>query len=199
MEAHLELQDAKRAELVQEQKVKTKKARQAAMAKATAAKKLKVQQRELVRKKVEQGLPITEQEREMLGWKAGGQTRSKEERQRELIAQAAKLMIKPSSVTELRMLVETTAAKNNYNPIESLIHLTNDPTVKETDKIAIHKALLPFLVPQLATPKATNEKAEGGVKVTVAQFVFNGPREKTALHAEKPAMTAEMVQPQPTT
>lgn len=124
----------------------------------------------------------------MLRWRGGGPGNTDEAKERQALAAAAKIMLKPKSVNELRLLVETTAAKNHYNPIESLIELTRKEDVKDSEKIAIHKALLPFLVPQMATPKPEKEEKEHGVKVTVTQFVFPSNSPTGPLHQEKPAM-----------
>lgn len=152
--------------------------------KARAVMALKRKERNVVKEKVAAGLPITEEERSKLLTRQN----AKDMTEREAIARAAKLMIKPQSVNELRLLVETTAAKNHYNPIESLILQTKDPDIPEKEKIAIHKALLPFLVPQLPTPKPTTADVEDtGVRVTVTQFVFPSNNNEQPLHLQKPA------------
>jgi len=112
----------------------------------------------------------------------------KEQQEAQVMAAASKLLIKPQSITELRVLVEKVALKHSYNPVEELILLTRSDEIKEAEKISIHKALLPFLAPQLATPKAVKEGAEdgGGVKVTITQFQFPD-REKKPLYEQKPA------------
>lgn len=156
------------------------------LAKARAVQALKKKERQIVEEKVRQGLPITEEERERLRWR----TNKKKVDERQILAQAAKLMIKPQSVHDLRLLVETTAAKHSYNPIEALILQTKDDTIPEKEKINIHKVLLPFLVPQLPATKATAAEVEDtGIKVTVTQFVFPQKDEKnvTPIHQEKPA------------
>lgn len=154
------------------------------MAKAHEARRLKLAQRELVRRKVEQALPITDAERALLGWKGGNkQDKTQDE---VTIAAAAKLLIKPQSVAELRILVEKTAAKHHYNPIEGLIELVKSDAIDEKEKIAIHKALLPYLVPQLATPKNIDEKSSGGVKVVITSFSFDPKKSEAPLHAERP-------------
>lgn len=158
--------------------------RLAALAKGRETRRLKLAQREIVRRKVEMGSPISDEERRSLLWKGGNMAGKTEEAL--AMAAVSKLMIKPQSVTELRLLVESTAAKHAYNPIEGLIKLTTSPNLKDTDVIAIHKALLPFLVPQLATPKAAPTESEGGVKVTITQFVFDGKKTAEALHTERP-------------
>lgn len=142
--------------------------------------------RDAVRQKVEAGLPITEEERARLNYKGGNNhAKGNKRTEREILAAASKLMMRPQSLTELRHLVETTAAKHHYNPIEALILQTSNPELKESEKVAIHKALLPFLVPQLATPKATSEAQDQGVKVTITSFVFPEQRGAAPIHAEK--------------
>ena len=173
-----------RAQLAAERK----EARERGLKKAHEMLRLKAQQRELVKKKVEMQLPITEQERELLTW---SRTRSQKVKKQQLIDQVAKLVISPKTVEELRMVVEQTAARHAYNPIEALIRLGgDDSSLEDKDKVAIHKALLPFLVPQLPTPKAQPEKDGDSkrVRVTVTQFVFpERPQNNvTPLHKERP-------------
>lgn len=151
--------------------------------KAQEVRKTMIAHREIVKKKVQLNQPITEEERKLLIWKAGNRQGKTPEQLAE--AAAARLQIKPASVSSLRLLVETTAAKHHYNPIEKLIQLTADSGVKQTDKIAIHKALLPFLCPVLATPKST-EQASEGIKVVVTQFQFPDQRSNGPLHQAKP-------------
>ena len=162
-----------------------KKNRQGAIKKAQEARAIKVAAKRLVERKVAENLPISEEERNLLTWRNGnphGKTQSNL-----AIAAVAKLVMKPQSVNELRMLVEKTAAKHSYNPIEALIQLTQNNHIEEKEKIAIHKALLPFLVPVLATPKASQgEEGGGGVKVVVTQFHFPASRPSGPLHLEKP-------------
>jgi hypothetical protein len=155
------------------------------LAKGRETRRIKIEQRSIVQEKVARGMPITAEERVMLEYTGGRVT--KEQKKEKILEAAASLVIKPQSVHALRLVVEQTAAKMKYNPIESLIELTQDDNVKESEKIAIHKALLPFLVPQLATPKPEKEEQNHGVKVTVTQFVF--PKKdvaQPALHTEKP-------------
>lgn len=136
---------------------------------------------------MENGQPITEAERNLLRWK-GGKVKLTED---EAIAAAAKLLITPKSVAELRLLVETTAANHHYNPIEKLIELTNSDVIDPKDKVSIHKALLPFLVPQLPVPKNTGSEEKGGqMKVVITTFAFPSAPTTVPLHQEKPAMVA---------
>ena len=171
-----------------------KRNRQGAIKKAQAARAIKVAAKRLVERKVSENLPISEEERNLLTWKNGnmhGKTR-----ENLAIAAIAKLVMKPQSVNELRMLVEKTAAKHSYNPIEALIQLTQSNHIEEKEKIAIHKALLPFLMPILATPKAAQgEEDSGGVKVVVTQFHFPASKPSGPLHLEKP-VTVEIINEQ---
>lgn len=171
-----------------QRKKEAKERRLAALKKAQESIALKRQQRALVKKKVEAGLPITEQERELLNWSS---TESKQQREKRLIDSVAKLVITPKTVEELRLVVEQTAARYGYNPIEALIKLTGPSSdLDDEKKMNIHKALLPFLVPQVPVIKAKEGKDpdERRVKVTVTQFVFpERPQNNvTPLHKERP-------------
>lgn len=176
-----------------------KEARERGLKKAHEVIRMKNQQRELVKKKVEMQLPITEQERELLTW---SRTASQKVKKQQLIDQVSKLVISPKTVEELRMVVEQTAARHAYNPIEALIRLGGeDSSLEDKDKVAIHKALLPFLVPQLPTPKAVTEKDGDSkrVRVTITQFVFpERPQNNvTPLHKERPPSVVEETDPTP--
>lgn len=86
---------------------------------------------------------------------------------------AAQLALRPRSITELRLVIEQTAKECNYNPILELIQLTRSPDVSEKDKVAIHKALLPFIMPQLNGVKAQDADKgtkDSGVQVNVKTF-----------------------------
>lgn len=160
--------------------------RQGALAKAKEVLQLKKQERELIQKKVDQGMPITEEERQKLDWTAAESSEQKKDR---LLNQVAKLVIKPQTVEELRLVVERTAAKHGYNPIEELIKLSSSEHLEEKERIAIHKALLPFLAPQLPQQKvAAREDEDRGprVRVTVTQFVFQQEQRAAPLHTERP-------------
>lgn len=148
----------------------------------------KIRQKEIVEEKVRANMPITEDERQLLEWSPGkAPAKSRAEQEALTIAKAAKLVLQPKHVTELRMLVEKTAEKFSYNPIEELI-LCAQTTEDEELKVGIHKALLPFLVPQLQVPKPKPETGdEGGVKVTITQFVFKDD-DKKPLHQQSPTM-----------
>lgn len=165
-----------------------RKKRQEQVKKAQEGRRIKVTERELVRQKVLSGLPISEEEREKLTWSSGPKV-DREVKEKLTIAAAAKLVMKPQSVAELRLLVEKTAAKHHYNPIEALILQTRSDEIPEKEKVAIHKALLPFLVPQMPTPKGDTTTSSTGVKVVISSFTFPENGKSTApLHTERPKM-----------
>lgn len=167
-------------------KAELKAKRQEQIKKAQEARRLKVTEREIVRQKVLSNLPITEEEREKLQWSSAPKV-DREVKEKLTIAAAAKLVIKPQSVAELRLLVEKTAAKHHYNPIEALILQTRSNEIPEKEKVAIHKALLPYLAPQMPTPKADAVTGSSGVKVVISSFTFPADSQKTGpLHAERP-------------
>lgn len=164
--------------------------------KAQAVRAAKMAARRAVEEKVRLNMPITEQERDLLNWRGGKVARTQQTKS--IMAAAAQLMIKSKSVNELRLLVETTAAKLNYNPIEALILMTQPSAgpngeiipakLDPKDAAGVHKALLPFLVPQLATPKpepANADKRE--IKVTITNFVLPA-KSVSPLHTQAPAV-----------
>lgn len=163
------------------------------IAKAHAAKALKKQQRDLVKEKIQMGLPITKEEEDLVNWSATASRKKNEER---VVDAAARLVIKPQHVNELRIVVERTAAKHKYNPVEALILLAAGDELEPKERAAVHKSLLPFLVPTLPPSKPTKEGSEneGQVKVTITQFVFKEDQHEKpviALHNEMPK-TAQM-------
>lgn len=176
----------------------TREKRLSAILKANAAKRLKMSQREIVMKKVEQNMPITAEEQQLVHWTAN----AKRKRNQQLAIDAvSKLVIRPQNIDALRLVVEQTAARHGYNPIESLIMLTQSDNVEDKDKVSIHKALLPFLAPQLpAVKEAKREEDDGArVKVTVTHFVFPSHRDKpdTPIHETKPPMIGQGEQQEP--
>ncbi len=163
----------------------------ARIAKAHAAKALKKQQRDLVKEKIQMGLPITKEEEDLVNWSATASRKKNEER---VVDAAARLVIKPQHVNELRIVVERTAAKHKYNPVEALILLAAGDELEPKERAAVHKSLLPFLVPTLPPSKPTKEgtEGEGQVKVTITQFVFKEDQHSKpaiALHNEMPKTT----------
>jgi hypothetical protein len=184
-------------------KAAMKKQRQANMAKARLAMDEKKRHKAIVAEKVAAGMPITEGERDLIAWKPGRKNEAKHDSakaERETIAAASKLLLKPQNIAELRHLVEHTARKHHYNPLEALIcqaigkdvrggDLPPELILAEKDKMAIHKTLLPFLVPQLPPQKPTDAGAQsGGIKVVVARFSFDtsGKRPDKPIHEEAP-------------
>ena len=145
----------------------------AALDRGRQARAEKKRQQDLVREKIEKGLPITEEERALAVHRLG-RKRSKLE---ELCAAASGLVITPSTVKALRLVVEQTAAKYKYNPIEELIKLTKGNQIKDAEKAKIHQALMPYLIPQISPTKGDqpeevpeNERP----KVVIKQFVIEG-------------------------
>ena len=165
-------------------------ARAAGLAKAHAVLKLKREAKALVEKKVELGQPITAEEEKQVRWSQAESTKHKEER---LINEVSKLVIKPQTVEALRLVVERTAAKHGYNPVEALIRLAASGTMDPKDEATIHKALLPFLAPPVPQARAKEEESDSKkVRVTVTQFVFPGRSPASApLHEERPVSQIE--------
>lgn len=205
LEAYLAKNAARIKPHVRKTKAEIKAGRMNGIKRAQEVRALKLKQRQIIREKIAAGLPITEEEKQV-ATKVFGNSQGKTE-ENTIRAAAAALVIKPQSVTALRLLVETTAAKHKYNPIEELIQLTrpgaNGPcTLDLKDQVAIHKALLPFLVPQLAAPKAGSAEDGGdgsGVKVVVTQFHFPDRKqaEATPIHEQRPATVATTAEQQP--
>lgn len=153
-----------------ERKARIKKERQDRIVMMTERRNLKIKQRALVREKVEAGLPISAEERELLTWTASKKRKDKEA---EILKQASALTIKPQNIEALRLVVEKTAAKHSYNPVEELIKLSVQGDLDDKDKVAIHKALMPFLVPTLPVPKERPaDNPDSGIRVVVAQFTI---------------------------
>lgn len=100
-----------------------KEMRKAQLAKAHAALKVKKASRDAVRAKVARGEPLSREEHEMIYWTAA---RTKEQAKRMALDAVAKLVIKPKTIQELRLVVENTAARHAYNPIEELIKMSQE-------------------------------------------------------------------------
>ncbi len=166
--------------------------RKASLAKANAVLAAKKKQKALVMEKVEAGLPLTPEEQELVTWTPS----AKREREKQRIVDAAaKLVIRPQNVDALRLVVEQTAARHAYNPVEKLILLASSGDLEDKEKVAIHKALLPFLAPQLPAAKESTKASEDDkdkVKVTVTQFVFPTHRDRPdkPLHEQKAPMVS---------
>lgn len=175
----------------EEQEARLKEVRRGALLKAHAVLKMKRDAKALIQKKVELGQPITPEEEKQVRWSQAESVRHKEER---LINEVSKLVIRPQTVDALRLVVERTAAKHGYNPIESLIQLAGPTSdLEDKEKVAIHKALLPFLAPPVPQARAKEEDHDSKkVRVTVTQFVFPGRSPASApLHEERPVSQIE--------
>lgn len=196
------IRDAKRAE------VKAKRLK--GLENARKADEEKRARRNMVLEKVRQGIPITDEEREWMNYRAKARLKKEDafKNERELLDKASRLLIKPSTVQELRRLVETMADRHGYNPLEQLIMMTIpteelDPItgakvlrypVNAEKRAEIHKALLPYLTPQLkVAPVKEAEPEAQGVKVTIKRFelpsnptghIYNVPK-VTALDPKK--------------
>ncbi len=142
----------------------------AALAKGREKRKEMIAQRQVIRDKVKQGLPITEEERAL----AFKRFNEGEPNIFQLAPAAAELVIKPATVNALRLVVEKTAAKHLYNPVEALILLSRSPDIKDSDKVGIHKALMPFLVPVLSPVKEEAEviPEDQRPKIVIKNFVL---------------------------
>ena len=177
----------------EEKRAKTarqKKARQEAIKKARAVRMNNLKTRKDVIKKVAQGKLITSDEATII---QRNEVRERlHARRMEELGRTAELLIKPSSVAQLRAMVEQTAKDMDYNPMKSLIELAQkaqDEGLIE-QAISIHKTLLPFLVPALSATKADDaEKDKGGLNVVIEQIQFDGAANVAPdrpLHEQKP-------------
>jgi hypothetical protein len=155
------------------------------LARARVAAAIKRKQQSAIAEKIEQGIPITQEEREALG------RRSKYNKVETRIDNlASKLEIKPQNANQLRLLIERTAARYHYNPIANLIIASTNPETELKDQIAIHKALLPYMAPQLSPVKQAIEQDDmdsdkGKVSVKVVQFVFERKADARPIHEQQ--------------
>jgi hypothetical protein len=177
-----------------------KDAKRASLARAREAKKMMFQERDMIQKKVEMGLPITEEEAAKIPYNGLSKKRGADHRQR-VLTEAAKLIIKPQNAAELRILVEEVVKRKRYNPIEDLIELGQDEETPLKERIGIHKSLLPYVVPQLpAMEKEKTQTGDTGVKVTIQQFVFpagSNKKPEIPIHEQKPATVETTATPAP--
>lgn len=162
----------------------------AAIAKGREVIRLKKAAKAVILEKLKAGIPITPEEEKMVHWTASQKPQAKKDA---IVDAAARLVIKSQSMEELRIVVEQTAARHAYNPIEELIKLTGpNSDLEDKEKVVIHKALLPFLIPQLPAPKEKKgqDNDENRVRVTITHFNFPTHREKPAeaLHTIPPPM-----------
>lgn len=167
------------------------------MIKVRQAIQIKMAQRRAAQAKVDAGMKITPEEQEALLWKQGKKP-DPVRREKDLIAATAHLLLKPRNTNELRMLVEKVALEQSYNPMEELIKLTKPKKnedgsvsypVDADTRVQIHKALMPFLIPQLSAAKVQDSsEKETGIKVTVTSFVFPEDKEVGPIFKEAPKM-----------
>lgn len=154
--------------------------------KAHAARDELKKRRDAVHEKIKMGLPITEEERDLAARKFGHY--KTEEQKNAIIDAAARLVIRPQSVTELRKVIENTAARYSYNPIEGLIKLAQSGELDPKEETAIHKSLLPYLCPALAPAREEDTNpppAENGPKVVIKNFVVQNEKPAQAIHESK--------------
>jgi len=176
-----------------------KKERMAKMHEGTRKKRREV---EIIRAKMKENILLTQQEVDVIT--LHGNKRDK----LQIKNQTAETIIGTKDVKELRAIVEQTAAKYMYNPIEELIrtslHLDKKgkpmgedmPRIDAKEKMNIDKALLPYLVAQVPPQKAQDSGSNSeskGVQVFINQIEFDGPINRPLagvepLHMEKPKM-----------
>lgn len=176
-----------------------KKDRMAKMHAGTAKKRREV---EIIRAKIKEEILLTQQEVDVI------QLHGNKKDKLYIKNHTAETIIATKDVKELRAIVEQTAAKYMYNPIEELIrtslHLDKRgkpageevPRIDVKEKMNIDKALLPYLVAQVPPQKAqdSNSNTESkGVQVFINQIAFDGPINRphagdTPLHTQQPAM-----------
>lgn len=152
-----------------EEKARLKKDRQLQIKKMNAAKEAMANRRALIKEKIAKGIPITEEELKVAAVRnktlidmAKGQIK--------MTAEPA-IVVKPQTINALRVVVEQTAAKHTYNPIEGLLNELKDPDLSAKDRVAIHKTLLPFLMPQLGPAKEEHVQATPTApKITIKSF-----------------------------
>lgn len=152
------------------------------LAMAREARALKFRERQLIREKMASGMPITPEEAAKLVVPGKNGTKAQERRRRELLnAVAPTLVIKPRSINELRLLIEDTAQKRGYNPVEALIDICEEKdedgkfVLDAKERINIHRTLLPFLMPQIAPAKpdqVDKGSDDGQLKIKVVQMTF---------------------------
>tara|TARA_R110000787_G_scaffold4561_5_gene17264 strand:- start:6532 stop:7416 length:885 start_codon:yes stop_codon:yes gene_type:complete len=156
----------------------------------------------IIRAKMDEGILLTSQEVGVLNIHGNKHDKMRVQNQ------TADTIIGTKDVKELRAIVEQTAAKYMYNPIEELIrtslHLDRKgkpmgedmPRIDAKEKMNIDKALLPYLVAQVPPQKAQDSGSSSeskGVQVFINQIEFDGPINRPLagvepLHLEKPKM-----------
>lgn len=172
-----------------EEKARLKKDRQLQIKKMHAAKEAMAARRELIKEKIKKGIPITEEELKVVAVRnktllnmAQGQIK--------MTAEPA-IVVKPQTINALRVIVEQTAAKHAYNPIEGLLEELQaadedgNKVLPVKDRVAIHKTLLPYLMPQIGPAKEENlPQAHIAPKITIKAFQI-APAGDRPLHESK--------------
>jgi hypothetical protein len=177
-----ELRDAKRKALENKRK---------AMAQCRARALDKNNHRALIQEKVKKGVPITEDELAVLA----GRNKTLHETLKQNIKLTADPMVvlKPQTINALRVIVEQTAAKHAYNPIEGLLEELKDPDLSAKDRVAIHKTLMPFLMPQLGPAKEEHvEHAPQAAKIIIRNYQM-APEAAAPIHQTKRDALADAV------
>lgn len=146
-----------------------KQANMAKLKKANKAKELKKYRRAVIKEKVQKGVPITEEE--VIEISARSKTLAALCKTIPQNVAEAAIVLKPHTINALRLIVEQTAAQHGYNPISGLLEELKDPDLSAKDRVAIHKTLLPFLMPQIAPAKEEHvEHAPQASKIILKNF-----------------------------
>lgn len=178
-----------RGKALKAEKLKLKNHRQLQIKKMHAAKEAMANRRALIQEKIKKGIPITEEELKVVAVRnktllnmAKGQIK--------MTAEPA-IVVKPQTINALRVIVEQTAARHAYNPIDGLLEELKamdeegNKLLPVKDRVAIHKTLLPYLMPQIGPAKeehvATPNQAP---KITIKSFQL-APADTRPLHESK--------------
>lgn len=163
-----------------------KETRQANIKKAQEALRIKQAQIKLIKEKIRNGFVVSPEEHELIAKSSTVNKVNRADAAQALVDMASKLVIKPQTVQALRLVVEQTAAKHKYNPIDELIKLTKSEDLGDKDKVAIHKALMPFLIPAVA-PASSEEEAtpeDQRPKIIIKNFHM-GEKDARPIHETK--------------
>ncbi len=181
-----------RGKALRAERLKAKNDRRLQIKKMNAAKEAMASRRALIKEKIAKGIPITEEELKVAAVRnktlidmAKGQIK--------MTAEPA-IVVKPQTINALRVVVEQTAAKHAYNPIEGLLKELRDPDLSAKDRVAIHKTLLPFLMPQLGPAKEEHvQAAPSAPKITIKAFQLD-PSDGRPIHESKKTDLASAVE-----
>lgn len=153
----------------------------------------------VIQEKIESGIPITPEEREFFEKTKRTKKPTTKEAANTLIDMASKLVMKPQTVQALRLVVEQTAARHAYNPIDELIRLSKSPDLSDKDKVAVHKALMPFLIPQVAPAQADEETTpeDQRPKIVIKQFVVDQKDARPIHETKRDQLTGPVITVEP--